>query len=87
MKPSDFTQFPWDSALQKCEAETVAQNIMIILKRTENKFRELSYEEYKIERLKDGGFSEIEELYFNETIPYCKSTKMAKKFSKEWNKS
>jgi hypothetical protein len=85
MKPSNFTKFPWNSVLEKSESETVAQNIMKILKRTGNIFRELSWEEYKSERQKDGNFSDIEKSYFDEVIKFCKSADTAKCFSKTWN--
>ena len=58
--PSDFKVFPWSSVSKNSETETIAQNIMIILSRTGNEFRELSWDEYKEERLKDGGFSDRE---------------------------
>jgi len=38
MKPSDFTTQPMGSVLGKYEAETVAKNIMLILKRTGDEF-------------------------------------------------
>jgi hypothetical protein len=85
MNPSDFTNFPWDSVFQKTESEMVAQNIMKILTRTGNVFKDLSFEEYKQERLKDGHFTEIEEQYFNKVIDYCKSADTAKLFSRKWN--
>ncbi len=82
--PSDFTNYPWSSVLQNSESETIAVNIMKILKRTGNTWRELTFEEYKKEREKDGHFTSKEELYFNDVIPYCKSTDTAALFSKEW---
>lgn len=85
MKPSDLNKFPLSSVLQKCEAEVIAQNIMTILARTGNKFRKLSWLEYKRERLKDGGFTEFEKIYFTQVVDYCKSAKKAKTFSNEWN--
>lgn len=86
MKPSNFTNNPMDSVLQNSESETIARNIMLILKRTGDKFRNLSFKEYKKERLKDGNFSESEKKYFDKTIEYCKSSDTAKLFSKNWNK-
>ena len=83
-KPSDFTNDPMGSVLQKSEAETIAQNIMVILKRTGKEFRELSFEEYKREREKDGDFHIIEKKYFEQIIGYCKSPDTAKLFSKRW---
>lgn len=86
MKPSNFTSDPMGSVLQKSEAETIAQNIMRILKRTGDEFRPLSWEEYKQKRLKDGGFTEGERGYFDNVIDYCKSGDTAKLFCKTWYK-
>lgn len=85
-KPSNFTSYPWNSTLAKCEAETIAQNIMKILKRTGDVFRELSYEEYEAERKKDGHYSLMERGYFEQVIPYCCSADNAARFSPEWRK-
>lgn len=84
MKPSDFKKFPYDSVKQNSEAETIARNIMTILARTKNEFRELGWDEYKSERLKDIDFSESEKFYFHEVIDYFKSTETAQLFSPEW---
>lgn len=84
MKPSKFTIRPWSSVFGKSENETIALNIMRILKRTGNEFRELTWEEYKEERIKDGNFTEFEKKYFDENIPYCKSADTAKLFSPTW---
>lgn len=85
LKPSDFTKYPWSSVLQNMQSEVIAHNIMIILNRKGNEFKDLTWEEYKEERIKDGNFSEEEKSYFNNTIPYCKSAQTASLFSKEWN--
>ena len=87
MKPSDFTEYPWSSVCRHCEDEVVAQNIMIILKRTGNEFRDLTWKEYKKERLKDGNFTMEEKECFEKVIWYCKSEKKARLFSKYWNKT
>ncbi len=85
MKPSDFSSIdPMGSVLQKSEHETIAQNIMVILKRTGDKFRELSWDQYATERKKDGNFSDGEKKYFEEVIGYCKSPDTAKLFSPAW---
>lgn len=86
MKPSDFTNQPYNSALQKTEAEIVARNVMVILKRTGNEFRKLTWEEYTEERKKDGNFTESEKQYFDKVIPYCEAPMTARLFSPEWNK-
>ena len=84
MKPSNYITYPWSSVCKKSECETIAMNIMIILKRTGDEFRDLSFEEYKSERLKDGNFTEREKEYFEQVIGYCKSPDTAKLFSKSW---
>lgn len=66
MKPSLFLERPWSSIRGKSEYETVAHNIMAILSRTGDKFRELSWDEYEMERRKDRDFHEMEREYFNE---------------------
>lgn len=86
MKPSFFSsKYPWSCVFNQSEYETVAKNIMTILKRTGDKFRELSYDEYEKERLKDGNYSSGEKKYFDEVIKYCKSADTAKCFSKSWD--
>jgi len=86
MKPSNFISYPWNSILQNAESEIIARNIMMILVRTGDKFRSLSWKEYKIERLKDKKFSEKEKHYFNKVINYCKTSETARLFCKDWNK-
>lgn len=88
MKPSDFTNFPCSSVLRKCEAEQVAVNIMLILARTGDIFRDLSLEEYIKERNKDKDkYSNGEEKYFRQVLPYCKSADTAILFSTAWQKT
>jgi len=84
MNPSDFTACPWSCIFNKSEYETIAQNIMVILKRTGDKFRKLTFKEYKKERKKDGNFTGSEEEYFDKVIDYCSSSEKAKTFSKVW---
>lgn len=85
--PSMFTDFPTDSVLQKHESEIIARNIMVILSRTGNVFRELTWEEYKLERLKDKDFSEGEKYFFDQVI-YLASGDKDKiiNFCKKWNR-
>lgn len=83
-KPSDFKNYPSDSVTRNSECETVAQNIMIILSRTGDKFRPFDFEEYQIERKKDGNFSQAEKTYFEKVRSYCADEDTAKTFSKEW---
>lgn len=59
-----------DSVLQKTEAEIVMRNIIVILFRTGNKWRKLSFDEYKIEREKDGRFTMSEKEYFDKVMDY-----------------
>ncbi len=71
LKPSDFSEtFPFDSIFQKSEPETIIKNCLIILKRTGDIWRDLSWEEYETERRKDGNFSYAEKAYFSEIIDY-----------------
>ena len=83
-KPSDFLNEPYNSVTQNAECETVARNIMVILKRTGNTFRELTYEEYESERKKDGRYSLNEKECFDKVIDFCKSPDTAKLFSENW---
>ena len=83
-KPSSFRNYPWDSIFKKSQAEVVAQNIMKILSRKGNEFRELTWEEYVEERKKDGNFNSIEEYYFRMVVHHCQSAEAAVLVSKEW---
>lgn len=85
--PSNFLSQPMGSVLRNSESETIARNIMVILERTGNKFRELTWDEYKKERLKDKGFSEGEKGYFDDVIKYCKSADTAVCFCEDWYKA
>jgi len=84
--PADFIKHPWDSVLRKTDAEVVAVNIMVILKRTGNTWRDLTWEEYCTERFKDGGLTLAEQDYFTQVIRFCRSEIGARLFSKEWAK-
>lgn len=85
MQPSDFTSQPWSCVFRKSESETIARNIMVILKRTGDQWRELPWEEYKAERLKDGSFSEWKEKpEFERVQPYTTSPDQARLFSPTW---
>jgi hypothetical protein len=84
--PSYFSdKKPFSSVYQKSEYETIAKNIMVILDRTGDEFRNLSWKEYKKERLKDGNFSDAEKMYFDVVIEYCTTPEKAKTFSKNWD--
>ena len=84
MKPSDFIRHPYDSVLQKTESEIVARNIMVILKRNGNEWRELTWTEYSGERQKDGEYAGTESGHFKKVLPYCVSAEQAMKFSPTW---
>lgn len=84
MNPSSFTDKPWGCVFYKSECETIARNIMVILERTGNKWRELSWDEYEEERRKDGNFSIKENGFFHQVLPYTVSEEMARKFSPTW---
>lgn len=87
LKPSVFTAFPCSSVFRKCEAEQIAVNIMVILERTGDVFRPLSWKEYKKERMKDGEFTEGEKPYFEQVKEYCGSAYEAINFSTVWGKA
>ncbi len=84
MKPSDFTVFPSDSIFHNTETEDIALNIMAILARTGDTFRNLGWDEYKAERQVDGHFTENERGYFDNVIGYCVSSDTAVRFSPMW---
>jgi hypothetical protein len=83
MNPSDFTDFPHDSEFAHYESEVVARNIMVILSRTGNTWRELSYKEYQ-QRLADGGYTEHEMCHFEQVIRFTVSEEAARRFSPAW---
>jgi len=83
-QPSDFKDHPYSSTKQNHEAEVVARNIMVILARTGDEWRELSWAEYKAARLEDGNFTGAEGSLFNQVIGFCKSVDTAVLFSPKW---
>lgn len=87
LTPSLFTDKPWGSTLQNHESEVIAMNVMVILKRTGDTFRELTWDEYKTERLKDAAvFSEKEKPFFERVKHLAIGDKTAIiKFSPVWN--
>ncbi len=85
LTPRDFiAKIPAHSVLVQKGFEIVGHNIMIILARTGNKFRDLSWDEYVIQRKKEGNFKDAEKEYFIEVSGYCKSAESAFLFSREW---
>lgn len=77
-------KFPFCSVFQNTETEIVADNIMKILARTGDAWRELTWEEYQVERKKDKGFSSMEKRYFETVLKYTVSYEQALRFSEEW---
>lgn len=86
MKPSNFTTHPYDSVLKNNESETVARNIMVILARTGDTFRPLSWEEYSTQRMKDGNFTLSEQAYFERVSGFCTTEEAAKAFCQNWGR-
>jgi len=84
MKPSDFLKHPYGSVLHNNESETVARNIMVILSKTGNEFRLLSWQEYKEHRLMDGNFTDSEKHCFDKVSGFCVSEHSAKSFCESW---
>ena len=82
--PKDFLKHPYDSIFQHMETETVARNIMVILYRTGNTWRRLTWDEYQTEREKDGDVTGGEFNEFHAAINYCTSPEQAAVFSPEW---
>ncbi len=89
MKPSKLINVsPMGSIARKSEAETVARNIIIILSRTGDEWRKLSWEEYRQERIEKGrGFSEREQPYFEQVVDYTVSEQTARLFSPGWKEA
>lgn len=85
MKPSSFMKHPYGSVLANSESETIARNIMVILARTGDKFRSISWEEYRSHRQADGNFTSSEKSYFDRVAGFCTSEESAKAFCPGWN--
>jgi hypothetical protein len=84
LRPSDFCIKPWSCIFRQSEYETIALNIMKILKKYGDEFDNITWEEYRKARLEDGNFSEREKSYFDRVVDYCTDPNEAKKFSKDW---
>ncbi len=85
MNPSHISNiYPWSSVFKKAEHEIIAQNILKILKRTGDRWRKMSWDEYVLERQRDGLFSESEKMYFHEVVKYTYSADAAARFSNHW---
>lgn len=91
MNPSVFRIYPWSSVIPKKEAEIIALNIIYILTIKGNRWRKLTWDEYKEQRLKDEAdgkkgatFSESEYPLFESVLPYTISESAARTFCKGW---
>lgn len=88
LTPEDYAGTdPRDSVCQKVEAEIIMSNIVSILYRTKNEWRDLAWEEYKSEREKDGNFTESEKKYFEMVIEYAHPEKIGlfcKRYKQIW---
>ena len=82
--PEDFRVTAFDSVWQKSECETIATNVMVILSRTGDVWRKLTWDEYKKERLKDNNFTETEHQYFEKVIDFCVSPETARTVCIKW---
>ena len=86
-KPSNYCSSPMGSISQNCETEIIACNIMRILKKTGDTFRDLSFEEYESARFDDGAelcHIDNEKPYFEMVIVHCTSPLAANKFCRGW---
>jgi hypothetical protein len=84
-KPSAFSSiFPYSCIYQAGEYEVVAKNLMVVLKRTGNAFRLLTWEEYSKERKQDGNFNSREKRYFDKVVESCSTEAGARRFSNRW---
>ena len=82
LSPSVFTSHPFGSVLKKSEAESIARNIMVIRARLGR--WDLTWPQYRAEREKDGGFSELEKAYFEEAVRLIPDAIGAIAFSPSW---
>jgi hypothetical protein len=96
-RPSDFMEYPWDNVEKSSEAAIAARNIMVILSRRGDIWRELSWNGYSMERKMDADFSNLdcscldftfcsstERSYFESVRPYTVSEEKARSFSETW---
>ncbi len=85
--PSDFLRHPYNSILKDLKYEKIARNIITILARTCDTWRDLSWEEYVKERQKDEDELSLiltEKGYFDIVTPFCKTVELAKLFCPTW---
>ena len=86
LKPSNFCEFPWDSAVQDCDSEVIAVNCMKIMRRLGDNWG-LTWAQYSTERKKDGGFGSSEKWHFDRVQKYVKDGSSARTFCKAWAKA
>lgn len=84
--PADYISYPWGSILNSTEHEMIARDIMVILYKTGNVFREISFDEYKKEKTKitKNIINASEESRFMQVVNFCKNPYMANSFCKNW---
>lgn len=71
-RPSDYLKgSPTNSVIHKSEAETVFQNILILLKHLGDEWQTLTWGFYKAGRELDGNFTESEKEFFDLVIDYA----------------
>ena len=86
-RPSNYTSQPMGSVAQNSETESIARNIMVILKISGDVFRNLSFGDYGKARIADGATQRdlcIEKQFFERAIPYCITSKLADEFCSNW---
>lgn len=83
-QPSAFKTFPWSSVRQDANDEQIALNIMVILSRTGDQWRALTWDEYRAEREKDGNFSAAEKPHFDAVVDFTVSPATAALFCLAW---
>jgi hypothetical protein len=88
LKPSNFLNRPFNSVMNNTEHEIIARNVMVILSRTGDEWRSLSWEEYEAERTKDGAklINTMERPYFDRVVGFCVAPESAEAFAPGWGK-
>lgn len=88
-KPSNYLGYAMGSILQNSESETIARNIMVVLSKMGDTFKELTFEQYSEARRADGASERdmmLEKPYFEKVSPHCVSAETADAFCKGWFK-
>ncbi len=84
MNSANEMNVEFDSVAKNNEQEVVARNIMVILSRAGDEFREMTWQEYKDWRVKEGRFTESEHSYFDRAVKFCRTAETAACFSQVW---